>query len=124
MSELQSVDLRSFIAATLQDIADGVRDANKKLESIGASASPIRPRAIGKADRGYFVDGNGRMVISVEISARVNVEESTNKNAGFGVTVASLFKSELGGAKLAKEDSSGTVSCVLPLVLPLGFSEE
>ena len=93
------MELKTFVSTTLQEVCNGIADAQSKISTAGSSGC-ISPRNPTKAT------GEGYLEY-VEFDVAVTATEGTNTSAGAGVSVIPFLQL---GAKGASNESTSSVS--------------
>ena len=106
------MDLKEFVATTLVQIIEGVADAQKVAEEMGAV---INPRA--RATASSVTTGQGQAIHLVEFDVALTSIEGRTTSGGGGITVAFV---RAGGEKetSATEASVSRVKFSVPVALP------
>ena len=97
------------VTETLTQIAEGIAEAQKRLKEAGSGA--IVNTNMTETTDGHVVTGGRRKPVEwVEFDVAIFANEGTERHAGGGLTVASLFKAEAGGksnqARVRNHESS------------------
>ncbi len=111
------IELREFLAETINQIIDGVSDAQEHVEkTIGAIINPPIDRS--SPDENYVeIMGRKRLVTKIEIDVAIETYTSDQGKVGIGV-LASVFgvgaqvQSEASGSKLHR------IRFSVPVLLP------
>ena len=101
------MDLKQFVAETLEQIVRGVAEASQKVEGVGDAV-------INPAQRGTL---RAETAVAVEFTVALSVGEGTETKGGIGV-VAGIFA--LGSQGASKEATASTthVRFRVPVALP------
>jgi hypothetical protein len=78
------MDLKSFVAQTLIQIVEGVKEAGSAVEAVGATVNPPFAGERPKASSSYHT-GSGRLAQCVEFDVALTVTEGTETKGGIGV---------------------------------------
>ena len=114
------MDIKDFIKESLLQIVDGITEANKALESKGASI-PVT----GVAGEGVWwtliKEGNDRHTkhaMRVDFDLAVTVSQSDNLKAGGGISIASLLNAGATSENCSQSESVSRIKYTIPLELP------
>ena len=113
------MDLKDFIKNTLVQIADGVSEAEKELESRNASVNPIGGYFDQKQLGGRTWNFKNGVTEIVDFDVALTSSEKEGSSAGIGVLLGSINL----GAKGASEETITSVTRIkfsIPLLLPAG----
>ena len=112
------MELKEFIQITLQQIVEGVANAQKETAPIGAV---INPSGVGYTQNGQWNRYDHAMPYAVEFDVGLTTTDKKGASEGIGVF--------LGSINLGKKNDSGVeniaitkVKFTVPLVLPAGAS--
>lgn len=112
------MDLKDFIAETLQQIVQGVKTAQTAVQEHGAE---INPNLIGDykehAKHGLLLSGTGKVAQIVEFDIALSVKEGTGTRGGIGILAGAI---NLGSSGQSSEENSSQnrVKFRVPLSLP------
>ena len=118
-----TVELRAFVTAALEQIVTGAADAQKAVASLGAEVNPTitgGPEVAAQVGFLRSMDSTGqhKMVVAVEFDVAVTAQKKQGKEAGVGVMIAAALGI---GGKVKKEQSTNVVSRMqfkVPIRLP------
>jgi hypothetical protein len=120
------MDLRTFIAETLVQIADGINDANAKLTKVGAVANPANVEPSTQQDAniyGVIVPPKDnvlyRVVQAVNIDVAVVAADDRSTKGGIGIVVGAVALGTQGAAAV-NNSSQSRVQFSVPMALPVG----
>lgn len=110
------MELKEFVSQSLQQIFEGICDAQKKTKELGGSIATkvIAPQREHKSILGF---NHKEAVILVDFDISLDIIDSTNSKAGFGLFVAAFG----GGAQTGSSLSNNQLSRLrfsVPVVLP------
>ena len=112
------MELKDFVAETLQQIVEGVKNAKSAVELNGAA---VNPDLLGDykehAKHGLLYSGTGKVAQIVEFDVALSVKEGTGTKGGIGV-VAGVFALGSQGQSNAENSSLTRVKFRVPLSLP------
>jgi hypothetical protein len=118
------MELKDFIAQSLQDLVRGIEQAQGALEVTGAHINPEIARVFsgalaGQSLIGWSKQGGGRPIILVDFDIAVTVNEGTETKGGIGVVAG--FVSLGSAGKSDQATSSATrLKFSVPVLLPSG----
>jgi hypothetical protein len=105
------MDLQNFVAETLNQITQGVKEAKKKNEQ--GIAPPV---ATGDSlPKHYLRTLSHEAVFPVEFDVAVTVSESSSAGGGAGLTVLSVVSLEGGGKRSVENSSVSRVKFSVPV---------
>ena len=114
------MDIKDFIKESLLQIVDGITEANKALETRGASIPTT-----GVAGEGVWwtiiKDGKNsqtRHAMRVDFDLAVTVSQSDNLKAGGGISIASLINAKTSVENTSQSESISRIKYTIPLELP------
>lgn len=119
------MDLKSFVAETLVQIAQGIDEANEKLADSQAIVNPRYVIGHGEIKDatvyGYLVEGNERnnyrqAVHAVEFDVAVFATEGKEAKGGIGIVVGSI-----GLGTQGKSDTSSSSNSRIRFTIPMLF---
>lgn len=112
------MDLKDFVAETLQQIVEGTKAAQNHIQQSGAA---INPNLLGDykehAKHGLLLSGTGKVAQLVQFDVALEVKEGTGTKGGIGV-MAGLFALGTQGQSNAENSSLNRVKFSVPLSLP------
>ena len=119
------MDLEDFVASSLQQIAEGIIQANGALSDTDAIVSPKDVVVNSEASQAYGrtrginkKPGDGsRIVEKVSFDVAVTVQEGTKTDAGIKVSVMSIGVG-VGGESENLSGSESRISFSVPMVFP------
>ena len=109
------MDLKNFIAETLIQITDGVKDAQEKIADSGAYINPKGFHSGENLRSGY--GGEYRHVQKVKMSVAVSVVENSKEKGGIGVI--SVFSAGLSTELSDVNSVSNRIDFEIPISLPV-----
>lgn len=106
------MDLKQFVAETLNQIIEGVAEAQKLSKDSGAAINPAR-----YAGQAVETHSTGVAITSIEFNVALSVSEGTGTKGGIAV-VAGIFA--LGSQGESKESKASTthVRFMVPIAFP------
>lgn len=111
------MELKDFIAETLQQIVEGTKAAQDSIQEHGAA---INPNLIGDykehAKHGLLLSGTGKVAQLVQFDVALEVKEGKGTKGGVGV-VAGVFALGSQGQSNAESSSLTRVKFCVPLSL-------
>lgn len=114
------MDIKYFIKESLLQIVDGITEANKALETKGASIPTT-----GVAGEGVwwtFVkdgkDSHTRHAMRIDFDLAVTVSQSDNLKAGGGISIASFLNAGATSENGSQSESVSRIKYTIPLELP------
>lgn len=114
------MDIKDFIKESLLQIVDGITEANKALESKGASIPTT-----GVAGEGVWwtliKEGNDRHTkhaMRIDFDLAVTISQSDNFKAGGGISIASLVNTKTSVENISQSESISRIKYTIPLELP------
>ena len=118
------MDLKTFIAESLVQIAQGIETANESLRNSTASVNPPGISGLSKTDLkffGYVSDSEPqpsyRIVQELAFDVAVHAVEGTETKGGIGLTVGAIALGSQG--KSQNENSSESrLKFTIPMILP------
>ena len=111
------MDLREFVAETLVQIIDGVKDAQSRAKESGAN---VNPRITGSAEHAAkhgFLSASGAPAQIVQFDVALTVKEGTGTKGGIGV-FSGLVNLGSAGQSSNENLSVSRVKFSVPLALP------
>ncbi|WP_068859711.1 hypothetical protein [Perlucidibaca aquatica] len=120
------MDLKDFVASSLQQIAEGILEAGDALKDTNAVVNPAKIRVNSGDSQAYGrtasnalanPDSESRVVEKVSFDVAVTVQEGTETQAGIKVSVMS-FGLGAGGQSNAASGSESRISFSIPMVFP------
>lgn len=110
------MELKEFIKTTLNQVANGVLEAQQEMESTDMI---INPKGLASNNNGekYLRTDGWRYVQDIEINVAVTAIEKEGEKAGIGIVTGFLS----GGAQASNDTSNQTMSTVrfkIPVALP------
>jgi hypothetical protein len=113
------MDLREFVAITLRQIVDGVKDAQTSVASGGEVNPKIWVAQRGDAAKMKILESNsGKWIHMVDFDVAVTVMEATETKGGVGLVVGPVVL----GSKGQSNAESATVSRIR-FQVPIAFPE-
>jgi hypothetical protein len=115
------MELRDFVAETLSQIADGVKEAQGKARAAGARVNP--PMTFTRADAMRIIGDTGTgpersPVIAVEFDVAVVATDGTAGGASGKLSVAPLVSIKVGGELSSSTQVTNRVQFMVPVSLP------
>jgi hypothetical protein len=112
------MELKEFITETLVQIAEGIEEAQAKLQDKNSEA--IINTSMTETDSGQLVTGGRRKAVEmVEFDVAILANQGTATNAGVGLTVASLLKLEAGGKSNESKGTESRIKFKVPMSYPM-----
>ena len=112
------MERKEFVTETLTQIAEGIAEAQKRLKEAGSGA--IVNTNMTETTDGHVVTGGRRKPVEwVEFDVAILANEGTERHAGGGLTVASLFKAEAGGKSNQSAGSESRIKFKVPMTYPM-----
>lgn len=119
------MDLKDFVASSLQQIAEGIIQANENLKETSAIVNPAEITVNSDSSQAYGrtrpssnpANNDSRVVEKVSFDVAVTIQEGTQTDAGIKVSVMSIGL----GAGGKSENTSGSesrISFSVPMVFP------
>ncbi|XXJ19972.1 hypothetical protein ACR42D_10585 [Desulfovibrio caledoniensis] len=113
------MDLREFVAESLKQIIDGVKEAQNHAGQNGAKVAPMMHRrgSAGNAQRIDYVPEGGGKCQNIVFDVAVTAQETSEQEGKAGIRIPYF---DFGG-KMAAGQENGTVSRIkfdVPIVLP------
>lgn len=119
------MDLQDFVKETMLQIGKGAIKAHKELSDLGGLIPDTDMEILGDKDVSFIYDKvkvNGshiqRMIVNVDFDVAVTISESSKKNIGGNLTVASLFSLAKKSENNNETSAISRIKFTLPLVLP------
>lgn len=120
------MDLQTFIAETLVQIAEGINTANAKLAEVGAVANPANVEPSPQQGANFYgvivplkESVMHRVVQAVNIDVAVVAAEDRGTKGGIGIVVGALALGTQ-GSKAVNNSSQSRVQFSVPMALPVG----
>ena len=110
------MELKDFVAETLKQIIDGVRESQAYGSEHGAVVSPAQMFQLSSGQPG-FTDGSQRPVQPIEFDVAVTASEGTKTKGGIGVFMGGVGLGSQGQSDAASRSVS-RIRFTVPLVLP------
>ena len=118
------MELKEFVAQTLQQIGDGVIAAQKYSEGKGVAINPIHlPVLTNQKDARIMYFSEDSPVFPVEFDVALTVTEDSRTKAGGGITVATIFKAGAGTESANASQTYSRVKFMVPVALPISSAE-
>ncbi|MBX3657876.1 MAG: hypothetical protein KF740_05525 [Ramlibacter sp.] len=114
------MELKNFISQALTSIVEGVVDAQKKTEKLGAHVNPggLTRTTQHISNDALWDNTTNNFARLVNFDVAVTVEEGTKTNAKIGV-VAGVLNLGAGGASENKELAVSRIQFSVPVLLPV-----
>ena len=113
------MNLREFIAETLSQLVEGVKDAQERASAHGARINPnLTTSAELAVKHGIFI-ASGEAAQLVQFDVALTATEGTETKGGIGV-VAGIFNLGSAGQSQAASSMVSRVKFSVPVVLPSG----
>ena len=111
------MDLKEFVAQTLTQIVEGVKDSQTKTAEMGGEVNPHLNTTHAELGKQGFLWAGGRYAQVVQFDVALTVVEGTGTKGGIGVFAGAVT---LGSSGQSKSESSSVsrVKFSVPLVLP------
>ncbi len=118
------MDLQNFVASTLVQIVQGMKEAQRQLADTGACVNPGHGQAPGQSGRSAVRDQrtwNETQDIAFDIA--VTAAEGSETGGTLGIRV---LAAQIGGGRGTTQESGGVsrVKFVVPLSMPIGRRQE
>ena len=114
------MDIKDFIKESLQQIVDGITEANTALEAKGASIPTT-----GVAGDGVWwtlvkegKDQHTKHAMRIDFDLAVTVSQSDNLKAGGGISIASLANAGAASENISQSEAVSRIKYTIPLQLP------
>lgn len=111
------MDLRDFVAETLIQIADGVKQAQEKTTGTGARVNPRLTGGATHAAQHGFLPASGAPAQIVQFDVALTVKEGTGTKGGIGIFAGAITIGSSGQSN-AENSSISRVKFCVPLSLP------
>lgn len=111
------MDLRDFVAETLTQITDGVRDAQTRAAEHGSRVNPQILGGAAIAAQFGFLPADGGPAQIVQFDVALTVKEGTGTKGGIGISVGAVTLGSTGQSN-AENSSVSRVKFCVPLGLP------
>jgi hypothetical protein len=113
------MDLTTFVAETVSEIAEGVAEAQKRCAALGARVNPRVDGKLPEANVWVDDDSNDRGTPAqlVQFDVALTAMEGSGTKGGFGVVVAA-FTAGASGQTQGERSASSRIKFFVPLVLP------
>jgi predicted ATP-dependent Lon-type protease len=113
-----SMELKDFVTETLVQIAEGIDEAQKRLQDKNSEA--IINTNMTETALGHLVTGGrNKAVEMVEFDVAILANEGTSTKAGVGLTVASLLKLDAGGQSKQSKGTESRIKFKVPMSYPM-----
>lgn len=116
------MNLKEFVAESLKEIIDGVKEAQDHAKNTNAEVCPSLTR-FGEGKEAYYVSSNtAQKVVYVDFDVAVSAEEGTNKERGGRGGIKVAFMKVEAGLDIKKTEKESTISRLqfrLPVVWPV-----
>lgn len=117
------MDLETFIAQSLIQIANGVEKASDELKDTSAVVNPKSVSGAHKGDMNVFgyldtKDSHLRTVQKVAFDVAVVASEGTETKGGIGIVVGSIGLGSQGKSE-SESSSHSRIKFVVPMALPI-----
>lgn len=103
------MELQEFISTTLQQIINGVKDAQDKLQDVGVAVGPVVQSTIPKLSERTEI---------VHFDVAVTVSETSGTQGGGGIRVFSFFSADGSISKAAETACVSRITFDIPTALP------
>ncbi|MEW5882353.1 MAG: hypothetical protein AB1761_18175 [Pseudomonadota bacterium] len=113
------MDLKTFIADTLTQIAQGVQNAQEQARSADGIVNPPVLAKLDGSDYVGHVYGENQLVQSVEFDVAVVVTEASGTEATAKLSVASMLTLKAGGQSKDSAETTSRIRFRVPLALPV-----
>lgn len=120
------MDLKDFVSASLVQFAEGVIDAQAKLEKSGVIISPFISKYFSSAkENALFIgeDSKGRLIQAISFDVAVTVERGTQTDGRISIA-AGLLGLESKGQTKKSNDSVSRIAFVVPVSLGNEFKSK
>ena len=118
------MDLQNFVASTLVQIVQGIKEAQRQLADTGARVNPGHAQAPGQSGRSALRDqGTWNETQDIAFDIAITAAEGSETGGVLGIRV---LAAQIGGGRVATQESSGVsrVKFVIPLSMPIGYHKE
>jgi hypothetical protein len=112
------MDLKTFVAETLSEIAEGVAEAQKRCAALGARVNPNIRGNWPASHADIWADDTSAPAQLVYFDVALSATEGSGKKGGAGVTVASVFSAGRSAESQGERSASSRIKFYVPLVLP------
>jgi hypothetical protein len=109
------MDLKTFVAETLTQIVEGVREAQVRTKDSGAAVSPRITQSTRGEERRMIA--NGHLVHVIDFDVALSATEGTGTKGGVGVVVGAFTLGTTGQSQ-TQTSASSRIKFTVPLVLP------
>jgi len=111
------MDLKEFVAETITQIVEGVKDAQSRAKQHGARVNPHLTTSADLAVKHGILIASGSAAQLVGFDVAITAKEGTETKGGIGIVVGAFA---LGSTGQSKEEGSAVsrVKFCVPLVLP------
>ncbi len=113
------MELQKFVSTGLQQIVNGVREAQEAVKDCGAVINPV-PRNVGEMKGDALIgDYTGRPILKFSFDVAVVASEGEGAKGGGAISVAAL---SIGGSVSSSEsiEKHSRIQFTVPVVLPDG----
>lgn len=111
------MNLRDFIAETIAQIAEGVKNAQGQFSNHGARVNPRLTTSADLAIKHGLIFASGSAAQLVQFDVALTTTEGTGSKGGIGVFIGAVSLGSAGQTK-TENSSISRVQFVVPLVLP------
>jgi hypothetical protein len=111
------MELREFVAETLTQIVEGVKEAQARAKDHGARVNPHLTTSAELAVKHGILIASGSAAQLVQFDVALTAKEGTETKGGIGVVVG-VFALGSTGQSQAENSSMSRVKFSVPLVLP------
>lgn len=113
------MNLKDFIAETLAQIVDGVKEAQSRAAQVGATINPPISTEASLAIKHGIVYARGEAAQFVQFDVALTATEGSGTKGGIGVVVGAFTLGSTGQSQ-TENSSLSRVKFSVPLVLPPG----
>ena len=111
------MELREFVAVTLTQIVEGVKEAQTRSKDHGAQVNPSLSTSAELAAKHGILIASGSAAQLVQFDVALTATEGTRTKGGIGVVVGVVALGSTGQSQ-AENSSVSRVKFSVPLVLP------
>ena len=112
------MDLKEFIAETLSQITEGIREAQERTKGTGARVSPTLNGSSEHAVKLGFLSAYGGAAQVVKFDVALTVKDTADKKGGIGIFAGAISIGATAQSGLENASISRVQFCI-----PMGFPE-
>lgn len=109
------MELKDFIKETLVEIINGVKEAQKDIESTGAYINPMVSKSTDKISVAHY-SGHTYTIYDVDFDIAVTASDSSGKKGGIGV-----FLGSVGAGTKAESNESNVFQNKIKFQVPISY---